>query len=821
MYSYRSPSQPREEMPPWLASLVLKRGGDALTRFAVHYQRLASMPRAWRQRLRRKLAVSLSSAALIMTLAGPLSAPPPVVAAPDATIVVVNGEVADVTNGQCGLIEAIINARTAKAGQLRPDCAAGNLSGPDTVSLPANGLFVLTQAHNNQFGYNGLPVITSAVTIEGHDATIRRSDVSGTPRFRILAVDANGALTLRDTTISNGRTTDGADIHGGGIFALGQLTLDGAIISGNSAGNGQGYGGGVYAGGPTTITNSEIVYNRTTGWGDGYGPGGGLFIGGQATITGSLISGNEAHGGYWSDGGGIAVRGQATIVDSIITANLSGGSEGGGAGGGVWVGGQATISGTTIANNVVETFYEYSYGGGITPWSGFGGGLGNSGTTLLTNTTISDNTADVGGGLANFFDGDLTVTHSTVTGNDNRGVFSGRKYGQDNCSTTNVRGSIVSGNNGGQIFFEPTPGGENDCDAGDAAVFNLNAFNVLGQGGNAGLTGLTPGATDIVPAGGLASILSPLADNGGPTLTHALPAGSPALDLAPNASCTAAPVNGVDQRGEPRNQNGAGGATNHECDAGAFERGGGVAQMGFYVSAGAAGTVGGVAFAPGDILKFTPAGGWSMFFDASDVGITKNVVAVEIEDNGDILLALAAAQTVPGAGSVQPQDVLRFTPSSTGNTTAGTFAMALDGSTKGLTTSGEKIDALGRTDGRIAISTVGAAAVKRPDNTTLKAQDEDALGFNLVSGQWSEYFNGTAIPGLAAEDVNALWIDPTTGDLYISIVGGFNFAGVKGDGKDIVKLSPSGAPGGYTPSLFWDGSANGFPASIDALEMIP
>jgi len=45
--------------------------------------------------------------------------------------------------------------------------------------------------------------------------------------------------------------------------------------------------------------------------------------------------------------------------------------------------------------------------------------------------------------------------------------------------------------------------------------------------------------------------------------------------------------------------------------------------------------------------------------------------------------------------------------------------------------------------------------------------------------------------------------------------------GVAGDGRDIVKLTPSGAPGGYTPSLFWDGSANGFPTNIDGLEMIP
>ena len=54
-------------------------------------------------------------------------------------------------------------------------------------------------------------------------------------------------------------------------------------------------------------------------------------------------------------------------------------------------------------------------------------------------------------------------------------------------------------------------------------------------------------------------VLGPLADNGGPTLTHALLAGSPAIDAADAASCSA-----TDQRGVARPQ-GAG------CDVGAFE----------------------------------------------------------------------------------------------------------------------------------------------------------------------------------------------------------------------------------------------------------
>ena len=830
MYSNPISPEPLSEsaVSPWLASILMRRGGSAWQRFALTYHRLAAMPRRWRRQLRRKAAVSLGSAALVLALAGPIVAAPALQpAAPEATIVVVNGEVANVNNNKCGLIEAIINARSTKANQMRPDCTSGNLSGPDTVSLPTNGTFVLTEAHNEQFGPTGLPVITSSMTIEGHGSTIRRSSVSGTPDFRIMVVDPGVALTLRDTTISNG---DGY-YKGGGILAYGSLTLSGSTIENNQAEGYGAVGGGINAEGSLTITNSSFINNSANG--DGGAAGGGLFFDGSgvATISGSVFSGNEASSYYSTNGGGIALFGDAVISASTISGNHNSGNEGGGLGGGIHIGSaDVTIRDSTIHGNRVYAYYEgFSY-----DWhGGFGGGVSNNGTTLIVNTTISGNIAHFGGGVANTGYGELTVVNSTLTGNNARqvtgeydeeggfggGFFSGITYWSDNCTATTLKGVILSGNTADVSAPQAIFSQGFDCNAS----LTVNATNLFGQNNNAGLVGFSPGASDIVPTVALSAILSPLADNGGPTQTHALPANSPALDRVPNTQCTNAPVNGVDQRGEPRNQNGADGATNNECDVGAFERGGAPApQLSFYLSATNNGTVGGLAFAPGDIIKFTPAGGWAMHFDASDVGLTKNVSAFEIEGNGHILLSLAAPQNVPGVGNVAAQDVLRFTPSSTGNTTAGAFAMALDGSANLLTTSGEKIDALGLTgNGRLALSTAGAAAVKRPDNSVLKAQDEDALGFNLSNGQWSEVFNGTAIPGLAAEDVNALWIDPTTGDLYISIVGPFNLGGIAGNGRDIVKLTPSGAPGGYTPSLVWDGSDNGFPTNIDGLEMLP
>ena len=532
---YRNPSEPVSEsaVSPWMASILMRRGGGAWQRFALYYRQLSAMPRRWRRQLRRKAAVGLGSAALVLALAGPIVAAPALQSlAPDATIVVVNGEVANVNNNKCGLIEAIINARTNNAGAMRPDCTAGNLNGPDTISLPANGDFVLTEAHNAQFGATGLPVITSAVTIEGHGATIRRSNASGTPDFRILAVDANGALTLRDTTVTNGRS-HGYPTSGAGIYAQGQLNIAGSTITQNNAlvWSNWGEGGGVFAGGPTTITNSVISYNATVGNSADYGDGGGIAIGrdAEATITGSTILGNHASGGYSANGGGIFVWGEVTIVNSLIAENVSHGSEDGARGGGIAVIGRATISGSTIRDNVIYSFYEYNGG----EWPGYGGGLANGGVTTVTNTTISGNTAEgPGDGIFNLPFGELTVVQSTITGNHGSGIGTGPTVFTENCSTTTLRGTIISGNGAEEIHFVPTPDDSWDCFPYHDAVFNRDSFNVFGHSGNAGLVGLTPGATDIVPSVGLNAILSPLADNGGPTQTHALPANSPALDLS-------------------------------------------------------------------------------------------------------------------------------------------------------------------------------------------------------------------------------------------------------------------------------------------------
>lgn len=785
---------------PWLASLMMQRGGTILPRFALYYRRLSGMSRPWRRRLRQKLAVTVTGAALLMAIGGGVAWAEP--AAPDNLINVANGEVGIANNGICSLIEAINNANNTANGRPHTDCAAGNPGGADTVILPANGVFTLTNVfRSDNTGEHGLPWITSRITLNGAGSTIQRS--GSAPAFRILSVGRQGNLTLNNATVRGGYI-NAYSYTGGGILNQGVLTISGSTIRDNQTYSFDLWadGGGIYNDGTLTISGSSILNNEANGYASTYGGGINGTGNGSLTILDSQISGNYASGVHGAGGGGVYAVGSLTIQNSTFENNTASGFIYGVLGGAVHASGDTLISGSTFTNNLASGSDYYHYG--------MGGAISNLGVMTISNSTLSANEATSdGGGLVNYR-GDMTVVNTTITGNSGGGVFVGGGYGN---TTTRFRRTIVSGNTSGEVKITN--------DGGTHTVI-ANKHNIFGRNGNAGVTGFSPGATDIVPAGALSTILSPLASNGGPTQTHALPANSPARDRAPNTDCTVAPVNGVDQRGEPRNQNGSGASSSNECDVGAYEAKGGGEVPGFYLSATTAGTVGGVAFVPADILKFDPTAGWSMYFDGSDVGITKNVSAFEIQNDGSILLSLAAGQTVAGAGAVAPHDVIRFAPVTTGNNTSGTFQMWVDGSNVGLTTASEKIDALGlASDGRLAISTMGAIAVAAPGGGTLKGQDEDALGFNRNTVAWSALFNGTAIPGLGVEDVNALWLNPATGEIYISIVGTFNLGGVAGNGQDIVKLSPSGASGGYTASLVFDGSAQGFPANIDGLEMVP
>ena len=176
--------------------------------------------------------------------------------------------------------------------------------------------------------------------------------------------------------------------------------------------------------------------------------------------------------------------------------------------------------------------------------------------------------------------------------------------------------------------------------------------------------------------------------------------------------------------------------------------------------------LGGAANKRGDILtRKNGAGQWQIVFDASDVGITKNVNAFERLPNGSILMSLAAAQNVAGLGKVQPQDIIRFNPTSLGDTTAGMFEWFLDGSDVGLGTGGEKIDAISMQAGiehPLRISITGTGSVPRASGGVLRVADEDVINFVGAAygansaGAWRMYLDGSNVPGMAAEDVSSM-----------------------------------------------------------------
>ncbi len=247
-----------------------------------------------------------------------------------------------------------------------------------------------------------------------------------------------------------------------------------------------------------------------------------------------------------------------------------------------------------------------------------------------------------------------------------------------------------------------------------------------------------------------------------------------------------------------------------------------------YVSSTTGGTVGGVAFADEDILllnRFT--GAWSMYFDGSDVGVTSDVDAFAILSDGSILMSLDVDAIVGALGTVDESDIIQFTPTSVGTNTAGTLSIYFDGSDVGLSTSSEDIDAVDfAPDGRLILGTRGSFSV-----TGVAGNDEDLIAFTATSlgettsGTWAMYFDGSDV-GLndaTSEQVNEVWIDPATNQLYLTTAGAYSVTGLSGSGADVFICTPStlGATTTCTFTSYWLGSANGFGAEIvDGLDIV-
>ena len=340
--------------------------------------------------------------------------------------------------------------------------------------------------------------------------------------------------SLREA-IGAANTLAGADIINlpAGIYTL---SIAGAGEDANATGdlditgdltvNGAGNTSSIIDGGAidrviTVLSGATVFIDAVTIRNGDPGPGfgaAGMLNAGTLILTNSAVTDNTGD----DFGGGIYNTGTLTLADSTVSDNVLLGSNTSGGGGGIFSSGTMTLTRTTVSGNST-----IGRGGGI---------YGADPTITLKNSTVSGNIALNGGGIFNRF-GTVNLISSTLTDNtatDNGGGV--WNFG----GTTSLRNTIVSGNTAA------TP--SDDC----AGSITSLGHNLAGDASCA-----------LLSAGDLNStnpLLGPLSDNGGPTMTHALLSGSPAINAVPVASCTVS----TDQRGVPRPQ----GA---DCDIGSFE----------------------------------------------------------------------------------------------------------------------------------------------------------------------------------------------------------------------------------------------------------
>ena len=424
-------------------------------------------------------------------------------------------------NGVCTLRAAVQEA------SVNPDA--------DTIILPA-GTFLLTIAGSGDSPANEDLDLSGSVTLLGAGAENTIIDGNGAVMGDRTLEIVSGTVTIQGVTIRNGRATFG---HGGGVLIGSQarVTLANVKVTNNQTTTSN--GAGIYVDGRLTLLNSTVSNNASTG-----GNGGGIFsTTASITVTNSLISQNSA-----ANGGGIYAFSTAyRLTNSTLSGNTATGD-----GGGIFLdGSDMTIASSALLQNSAVN------GGGV---------FSTSTGTRLVNSTVSGNSAtNHGGGLFVQY-GVTSLYNTTVTDNyaDSDGAGGGRGGGavaENISSELRFLNSIIAAN------YETMPFGgggtiavEGDCYGNLVSLGN----NIVYDHDNGGCTISGP-FTQAYP------LLGPLANNGGPTQTHALLPGSPAIDAGDIVSCndnSGAPIS-TDQRGLPRP---AFGGASLRCDLGAFER---------------------------------------------------------------------------------------------------------------------------------------------------------------------------------------------------------------------------------------------------------
>lgn len=507
----------------------------------------------------------------------------PAVPAHATAMTVAAGLVVPGNDGACSLREAISNANAD--AQTFADCPAGN--GADVITLPA-GNYDLgddQRASNSDSAFQ----ITSEITLIGAGNVVRLGatptilDANGSRRLgvhRHFHVHEGASLHLQDLRLQDGSSDSGggslyddssggairneghtstlrvafinniAELLGGAIYASpgSEVHMTDSSLSQNSAAG----GGAIYNDGLTTISGTTLTKNvsNDSGWSYGtyYGFGDGAAVHNQGTLEvgSSTIAGNTVLNGSW---GAIYNHdpGDLSLSGSTVNANNAEGI--------VNYGGSATITDSTISNNTGKHL------GGIgniyiSNCGTFGCGTPIYPTMLVRNSTITGNSAlseeSNGGLLSDGSKGKLTLINVTLTRNSSTdhqtqtATYPGAQLW--------ASGDIIMRNS---IVADPTMG--SNC---PVHPYIDIAASWIGHNNMTDDSSCDSGGFSNVPD----TLLQPLGDNGGPTLTHLTHPASPLIDAGHQGTCASRSGSATDQRGAgfPR-------TVGSTCDIGAVE----------------------------------------------------------------------------------------------------------------------------------------------------------------------------------------------------------------------------------------------------------
>lgn len=340
----------------------------------------------------------------------------------------------------------------------------------------------------------------------------------GTPVITIRG--AGASLTIIDAN----QIDRVLDVKGSRTATISDVTIRGGLLASNSSLG----GAGIHNAGSLTLMRVVITNNKYFN----FSQGGGILTTGTLAVFDSTIIGNQADFGAGIWNGGFITIDRSTIAENA--ARL---------GGGLFLGGPSTIRNSLIINNSASEI-----GGGIL--------VDNSPLNYLINTTISGNLSDTNGGGIYVFNGTLNIYSASVINNDadhdrdQNGGIGGGIFVKPGAVLA-LRNSLIANNTVLGFFDDDCKGvltgyGRNMVSSTDGCSSNLGALSLV--------TG---------------SSIGPLQNNGGPTRTHALLAGSQAID----ASLAASPCQDQNAQILPTDQRGAPRVFGVRCDVGAYEFG--------------------------------------------------------------------------------------------------------------------------------------------------------------------------------------------------------------------------------------------------------